>query len=70
MNKISHQFLFIILFLNSTFAQVPGNQRGLYVNKFIVLNNNNDISTSFSILGNTANEDALLNYCDQNNITY
>lgn len=51
-------------------GQIPGNQRGLYVNKFIVLNSNNDINNTFSILGNSQRENELLNYCDQNNITY
>ena len=70
MKKFCQQFLFSLLFLNSSFAQIPGNQRGLYINKFVVLNKNNDINTNYSILGNSVSEDNLLDYCDQNHITY
>lgn len=66
---ISLIFFTLVLFIDSL-AQVPGNQRGLYVDKFIILNNNLDINNTFSILGNSTNEDNLLNYCDRNHITY
>ena len=71
--KTHRRLLLALIFYTSTtmsYAQVPGNQRGLYINKFVVLNNNNDINTNFSILGNSVSEDNLLDYCDQNHITY
>ena len=43
-------YFFTILLSVGSLAQVPENQRGLYVDKFIVLNNNFDINNSFSIL--------------------
>lgn len=59
------------------YAQVLGNQRGLYINQFVDLwhNNapghiNNTINTNSSILGNTTAENTLLAYCMENHITY
>ena len=58
-------------------GQIPGNQRGLYINQFVDLFHNtgpippnNSINPFSSILGNTGSEDALLTYCMENHITY
>ncbi|MBL0047095.1 MAG: T9SS type A sorting domain-containing protein [Bacteroidetes bacterium] len=67
---------FLLMFLSQSIysiAQqtgVTGEQRGMYVNRFITTDLNNDYVQALSILGNIPAEDALLNYCMDNHITY
>ena len=67
--KLIISVLFCTLFTKS-YAQIPGNQRGIYVNQFVDLNQNGTINTNFSILGNTSSENTLLQYCLENHFTY
>lgn len=74
-NLVAIVFLFKILlltnFCNAQFTTgVPGEQRGVYINRFITTDLNNDYVQALSILGNTQAEDDLLNYCKDNHITY
>lgn len=74
MKKVKQVILICLLLISYALkAQVPGEQRGLYVNRFVSLftsgSNIDDIDPANSILS-TAQEDVLLQYCMENHITY
>ncbi|MBL0047004.1 MAG: hypothetical protein IPP32_02750 [Bacteroidetes bacterium] len=74
MRKMKFVYLILMLLSLNLQAQVPGEQRGLYVNRFVSLiasgTNEDDIDVSTSILTNSFAETQLLQYCMENHITY
>ncbi|MBL0047466.1 MAG: hypothetical protein IPP32_05130 [Bacteroidetes bacterium] len=69
--KVKIFFALLLTFINFlAFSQVPGEQRGLYVNRFIALDGSDDIDPANSILDDNVKEDALLQYCMENHFTY
>jgi len=67
--KIKLLLTLLVLSVSLNIMAQIGHQRGLYVDDFVILQNNNDLDLTASILG-TAKEDDLLQYCLENHITY